>query len=108
SSTSSTPGVSTPLGFFASAKNPRGKLEIRSTKSETNSKFQNPNVQNRRVRLACLGHLNFGHSDLFRISDFGFESPSGRRGRGAEPSRSQFLFESRVLRPQGSLDVREE
>jgi hypothetical protein len=47
------------------------KFEIRSTKHETNSKFQFLNVQNRDggedLSISCFDHLNFGHSDLFRI-----------------------------------------
>jgi len=44
------------------------KSEARNPKSETNSKFEFPKVQN----ATSLKHLNFGNSDLFRISIFEF------------------------------------
>jgi hypothetical protein len=52
----------------------RSKSEIRISKSETNSKSEFLNVQNkylRRQELSALrfGHLDFGDSDLFRASD---------------------------------------
>jgi len=54
------------------------KFEIRSTKSETNSKFQFFNVQNRdgieKSGNSCLDHLDFGHWDLPFDSAQGGES----------------------------------
>ncbi len=44
------------------------KSEARNPKSETNSKFEFSKAQN----AISLKHLNFGNSDLFRISIFGF------------------------------------
>jgi len=44
------------------------KSEARNPKFETISNDQIPNVQNNNV----LGNLNFEHSNLFRISIFGF------------------------------------
>ena len=47
------------------------KFEILSTKSETNSKSQFLNAQNRdggeNLGVSYFDHLDFGHSDLFRI-----------------------------------------
>jgi hypothetical protein len=40
------------------------KFEIQNLKHETNLKLEFPNVKNGFV------HLNFGHSNLFRISNF--------------------------------------
>ena len=57
------------------------KSETRSTKSETNSKFEYSNVQNQKNCFKviqnergpfCLEFLYFGHLILFRISIFGF------------------------------------
>jgi len=42
------------------------KSEIRISNIETNSKFEFSNVLN----VPYFGHLNFDHSDLFRISYF--------------------------------------
>jgi len=44
-------------------KNP--KIEYRNPKQ-----FQNPKYQNPKPKWHCLNHSNFGHLDLFRISDF--------------------------------------
>lgn len=41
------------------------KLEIRSSKSATNLKFEFSNVQ------SYFGHLDFGYLILFRASNFG-------------------------------------
>jgi len=46
------------------------KFEARNPKSETNSKLEFSKAQN--AKFAGFGHLNFGNSDLFRISIFGF------------------------------------
>jgi hypothetical protein len=55
------------------------KFEIRSTKHETNSKLEFLNVQNKycaiQKEFLGFGHLNFGHSDLFRISILVLRTP---------------------------------
>ena len=60
------------------------KFEIRSTKHETNSKSQCSNAQNRDIgkcpSISCFGHLDLGHSDLFRISILSFGLPTLRVG----------------------------
>jgi hypothetical protein len=75
------------------------KFEIRISKSETNPNYQNTNVQNSSARAlpcnapssigkitVCFGHSNFGSSDLFRISCFGFR----RKGRNLAEMLSGF------------------
>ena len=46
------------------------KSEVLNPKYETNSKFEFSKAQN--TKFGSFGHLNFGNSDLFRISIFGF------------------------------------
>jgi hypothetical protein len=46
------------------------KSEALNPKSETNSKLEFANAQN--AKFVSFGNLNFGNSDLFRISIFGF------------------------------------
>jgi len=73
-----------------------GKSEIRISKSETNSNFQNPNEQNlqlRGPRLNCLEHWNIRISDLFRASYFEFDIQPPLCGLTSDP----IYFELREL-----------
>ena len=60
------------------------KFKIRSTKHETNSKSECSNDQNKDIGkyliIFCLGHLDFGHLDLFGISILSFGLPTLRVG----------------------------
>jgi hypothetical protein len=40
-------------------------------KSETSTKFK---IRNWKLQVTLFGALDFGHSDLFRVSYFGFSS----------------------------------
>jgi len=50
------------------------KHEARNTKQYQNSNFQNPKQKKAAAGGGgfCFSHLNFGHLNLFRISNFGF------------------------------------
>ncbi len=81
------------------------KPEIRNSKSETSTKDRNPKVQNGAFDLRQrFDHLDLGHWDLFRISDFDFRispfpwSKATNLGfSGAEPLRSATWRNSLLL-----------
>gem|GEM_PF-3588939 len=65
-----------------SDSHPSGGFPV--SKHETNSKFQCSNAQNRDIgkclSISCFGHLDFDHSDLFRILILSFGLPTLRVG----------------------------
>ena len=55
----------------------KGRLEIRNPKHEALNKFKIPMLECSKrnysmILVCCLDHLDFGNSNLFRISIFGF------------------------------------
>ena len=91
-------------GSALSLRFPRRKLEIRSSKFETNSN-QNKSEMTKTMLLRRFGFRTLDHSDLFRISTFEFRIfASGIDSQAEKQTRTQATFAAElVLHPHYGL-----